>query len=175
MKQERDLSISLRTWSEVDLPLLEKLMGDSVMTEYLGGPETTEQLANRHQRYLKLADSGKGHMFVIVNSGGASVGSIGCWDTEWEGQPVYETGWSVLPAFQGQGIASQAIKAILEVMQAEAKYRFVHAFPSILNGASNAICKKAGFTFIEEAEFEYPPGNMIRCNNWRFDLQADNP
>jgi len=32
--------ISLRPWAEQDLPLLERLMGDPAMTEYLGGPET---------------------------------------------------------------------------------------------------------------------------------------
>ncbi|MBD0382969.1 hypothetical protein [Paenibacillus sedimenti] len=35
---------------------------------------------------------------------------------------------------------------------------------------SNAICRKLGFSFIKECEFEYPPGSIMRCNNWRLDL-----
>jgi RimJ/RimL family protein N-acetyltransferase len=49
----------------------------------------------------------------------------------------------------------------------------VHAFPSVDNAPSNAICRKLGFTLLDGAiEFEYPPGNLLRCNDWRFDLDA---
>jgi RimJ/RimL family protein N-acetyltransferase len=41
------------------------------------------------------------------------------------------------------------------------------------NLASNAICRKLGFTLVEEAEFEYPPGNFMRCNDWRLDLSRE--
>jgi hypothetical protein len=44
------------------------------------------------------------------------------------------------------------------------------AFPSIANAPSNAICRKLGFTLIEECEFEYPKGSFMRCNDWRLDL-----
>jgi RimJ/RimL family protein N-acetyltransferase len=46
----------------------------------------------------------------------------------------------------------------------------MHAFPSVDNLPSNAICRKIGFTLQEEVEFEYPPGNFMRCNDWRLDL-----
>ena len=49
-------------------------------------------------------------------------------------------------------------------------HRFVHAFPSVENLASNAICRKAGFTLLEEADFEYPKGRWMRCYDWAFDL-----
>ncbi|HVH31866.1 MAG TPA: GNAT family N-acetyltransferase, partial [bacterium] len=51
-------------------------------------------------------------------------------------------------------------------------YQFLHAFPSVENGPSNAICRKLGFTLQEEADFEYPPGHSMRCNDWRLDLWA---
>jgi hypothetical protein len=40
------------------------------------------------------------------------------------------------------------------------------------NAPSNAICRKLGFTLLEELEFEYPPGSFMRCNDWRLNLQA---
>jgi len=31
----------------------------------------------------------------------------------------------------------------------------------------------SGFTLLEECEFEYPKGSLMRCNDWRLDLFAD--
>ena len=173
MKQENDLSVRLRPWAEGDSPLLARLMGDPEMTKYLGGPEDSEQLARRHQRYVALTDSGKGQMFVIVGGDQQEpVGSVGYWETEWQGRLVWETGWSVLPEFQGQGIATKATVAVVEQARAQGKHRFIHAFPSVDNGASNAVCRKAGFTLASEVEFESwrVPGQIIRFNDWRLDL-----
>jgi hypothetical protein len=30
-----------------------------------------------------------------------------------------------------------------------------------------------GFTFQGEIDFAYPPGNFMRCNDWRLDLFGD--
>ena len=50
-------SVALQPWSAEDLPLLEKLLGDPKMMAHLGGPETPEQIAQRHQRYLQLPET----------------------------------------------------------------------------------------------------------------------
>ena len=85
---------------------------------------------------------------------------------------VWETGWSVLPEFQGLGIATLATKIIIERVRAEERHPFLHAFPSIKNGASNAICKKVGFRLLGQYDFEYPIGNLMTCNDWQVDLFA---
>jgi RimJ/RimL family protein N-acetyltransferase len=165
--------VRLEAWGEDDLPLLEKLMGDPAMTEHLGGPESPEKIAERQARYEGVTDTGKGRMFKIVDEAtGEAVGSVGYWEREWRGEQVYETGWSVLPTFQGRGIAGAATAQAIEKARAENKHRFLHAFPSVDNAASNAICRKLGFTLLEAREFEYPPGNFMRCNDWRLDLFA---
>jgi RimJ/RimL family protein N-acetyltransferase len=76
----------------------------------------------------------------------------------------------VLPEHQGRGIASGATALVLDHARAGGRRRFVHAFPSTDNPASNAICRKLGFTLLEVREFEFPPGSTMRCNDWRFDL-----
>jgi RimJ/RimL family protein N-acetyltransferase len=48
----------------------------------------------------------------------------------------------------------------------------MHAFPSVTNPPSNAICRKLGFTLMGEYDFEYPVGHLLRCNDWRLDLEA---
>ena len=78
----------------------------------------------------------------------------------------------MLPAFQGRGIAGRATAQALEAARSEGKHRFVHAFPSVDNAPSNAICRKVGFTLLGERDFEYPPGHAMRSNDWRFDLSA---
>jgi len=89
--------VVLQPWSDGDLALLEKLMGDPGMTVHLGGPESPEQILERH---------------------------------------------------------------------------LMHAFPSVANIPSNAICRKLGFSLIEECQFEYwrSPGTFMTVNNWRLDL-----
>jgi RimJ/RimL family protein N-acetyltransferase len=78
----------------------------------------------------------------------------------------------VLPAFQGRGIAGMATGQAIAAARSEQKHRFLHAFPSVDNAPSNAICRKLGFTLLEEVEFEYPKGSFMQCNDWRLDLFA---
>jgi RimJ/RimL family protein N-acetyltransferase len=161
--------VRLEPWAKGDLPLVEKLMGDPAMTEHLGGPESPEKLADRQARY-EVPGSG---MFKIVDEvTEEAVGSVGYWERSWRAERVYEIGWSVLPAFQGRGIASIATAQAIAKAKSERKHRFLHAFPSVDNGPSNAICRKLGFTLVEESEFEFPKGHFMRCNDWRLDLFA---
>ena len=161
--------VRLEPWAKGDLPLVEKLMGDPAMTEHLGGPESPEKLADRQARY-EVPGSG---MFKIVDEvTEEAVGSVGYWERSWRAERVYEIGWSVLPAFQGRGIASIATAQAIAKAKSERKHRFLHAFPSVDNGPSNAICRKLGFTLVEESEFEFPKGHLMRCNDWRLDLFA---
>lgn len=57
----------IEPWRPDDLPLLEQLLGDPRMMEHLGGPESPEQIAARHRRYLEPVDAGGGRMFRIVD------------------------------------------------------------------------------------------------------------
>ena len=166
-----NVEVLILPWSEEDLPLLEKLLGDPEMMTHLGGPESHEQILRRHQRYLHLPEDGTDHMFRIVwGPEGEGVGNVGYWRKTWRDQSVYEIGWLVLPGFQGHGIATKAAAAAIEHARRAPKYQFMHAFPSVENPASNAICRKLGFTLLEECQVEYPPGHSLTVNDWRLDL-----
>jgi RimJ/RimL family protein N-acetyltransferase len=165
----------IEPWDERDLPLLRQLMGDPAMTEHLGGPESPEKILERHDRYVHLAEDGKGRMFTIVEtSTGEPVGSTGYWELSSAEGEAFETGWSVLPAFQGRGAASSATALTIEQARGERAHRYLYAFPSVDNAPSNAICRKLGFTLIGVSKYEYPKdsGNVLRCNDWRLDLFA---
>jgi RimJ/RimL family protein N-acetyltransferase len=162
--------IELEPWIDADLDLLRRLNTPEIW-QHLGGPETDDQVAERHARYLDVGTAGSGRMFtVVLLPDRQTVGNIGYWEREWQGETVYETGWNVLPEYQGRGIGSAAATAIIAKARREHRHRQLHAYPSVANPASNAICHKAGFSLVGEYEIEFPKGSFMRCNDWRYDL-----
>ena len=145
-------NVTLEPWGSGGLPLLERLLGDPVMTEHLGGPESPEQLRERQGRYERAEHGDR--MFKIVDA------------------EVYEVGWMVVPEAQGRGIAGAATAQLIELARRDGRHRFVHAFPSVDNAPSNAICRTLGFELLEACEFEYPKGHWMTCNDCRLDLGA---
>jgi RimJ/RimL family protein N-acetyltransferase len=160
--------VRIEPWETGDLPLLEKL-NDPEMTKHVGGPESPEKVTERQSRYEKANSR---QYKVVVETGGGGVGWVGYWETIWHDVPVWETGWAVLPSFQGRGIASSATAQLMDRARAERLHRYVHAFPMVENAPSNAICHKLGFTLLGEIDFPARQGGFVRCNDWRFDLFA---
>jgi RimJ/RimL family protein N-acetyltransferase len=164
------MPIRIEPWGEGDRPLLERCLGDPAMMEHLGGPESIEKIGERQARY-EQPDS---KQFKIVDeASGEGVGWVGYWERDSHGEQVYEIGWAVLPPFQGRGIATAATAEAIARARAERAHRYLHAYPSVDNAPSNAVCRKLGFTLLGASEFEYPKGNRMRCNDWRLDLFAD--
>jgi RimJ/RimL family protein N-acetyltransferase len=159
----------LEPWDERALAL-ERRANTPEMQAHLGGVEDDSVLIRRHQRILdtKLNDEGE---FLLIVVEGEPVGSVGYWEREWAGETVYELAWKVLSGFQGRGLAVGATRAVLERAAATGRHDRAHAFPNVSNVASNSVCERAGFVFVEEVPFEYPKGTWIRCNDWRFDLR----
>jgi RimJ/RimL family protein N-acetyltransferase len=170
------LRLDLRPWQPDDLPLMQAIMGDPRMTEHLGGPESSEKLQSRLERYVRIGTAGNDRMYVIaIGSERIPCGSVGFWEKSWQGESVWEAGWHVLPAFQGRHIAAQATSMVVEQARSLGLHRFMHAFPSIHNAASNALCLKLGFALQGESDFEFPQGHWMRCNDWMLDLHPDQP
>ncbi|GAA1220397.1 GNAT family N-acetyltransferase [Kitasatospora nipponensis] len=172
VRSASEVPVRLEPWA--DLPEFEALLhltNTPEMTDHLGGPESAEAIAARHRRYTALVDDATGRMFrIVLLPQDEVVGSIGYWEREWQGEQVYETGWGVLPAFQGRGIAAAAARALADRVRTHGRHRSLHAYPSVDHPASNAICRKAGFTLRDSCTFEYPPGSFMRCNDWRLEL-----
>jgi RimJ/RimL family protein N-acetyltransferase len=162
-------SVRLEHWGEGDLPLVEQLVGDPRMMEHLGGPESPEKILERHARYLAAESAFK----IVDEENDVPVGWVGYWEHQWSDHlDVYEIGWAVLPEAQGRGIATAGTALAIELARNERKHRYVHAYPAVDNGPSNAICRKLGFELLGESEVEYPKGHFMRCNDWRLDLEA---
>lgn len=162
------MDVVLVPWSEDDFWLLRRANSPE-MTVHLGGPESEERLADRHRRYIA---PGPGCMYRVASAEtGEGMGTIGFWERDWRGGAVWETGWAVLPEFQGQGIAVAAARAVVGAARAVEGHRFLHAFPKVGNVASNGVCRRAGFRLLGAVELEYPEGNPITSNDWSVDLR----
>jgi RimJ/RimL family protein N-acetyltransferase len=165
-------TVRLEPWGRGDLALLERCLGEESMMRHLGGVESAEKIAERQRRYEQ---PGSGQFKIVEQSRGEGAGWVGYWDREWRGEEVYEIGWAVVPEFQGRGVALAAARRAIAAARAEARHRFVHAYPGVENGASNALARKLGFALLGPCELEYPPGRSMRCNDWRLDLYAAEP
>ena len=160
-----DVDVRLRPWAPDDLPLLERLLGDPAMTVHLGGPEPKVKLRRLHNDYLAMRPP-MGRMFAIVVDGREPpAGSVGYWLSDRGGETVWELGCSVLPEFQGRGIGTRALRLAPAAAWRDAA-RPIHAYPSVDNDASNAMCARAGFRLAGEVHVEYRPGRPVRVFDW---------
>jgi RimJ/RimL family protein N-acetyltransferase len=158
-------TVAIEPWTDADFGLLQRLLGDPAMMEHLGGPESPEKLAERQARYVGLETG----CFRVVADGEA-VGWVGVWDRD---ESSAEVGWSVVIEAQGRGIATRATQLLVDHARARHRWTWAHAYPSVDNGPSNAICRKLGFELVDAQDYEWPPGsgNQMRCNDWRYELE----
>jgi RimJ/RimL family protein N-acetyltransferase len=153
--------VQLLPYTDADFALSEALETDPEVMRELGGPISRERLARVHRR--RVGDPW--YMTIVPEPGGPAVGTIGIWETAHGDETLHETGWMVLPAFQGRGIASAALALLIDRAGAEPRFEAIHAFPPVTNAPSNALCRKFGFALVEEADFVYA-GRTLRCNHW---------
>lgn len=161
------MRVTLQQWARDDLPVLERA-NTPEMTSHLGGPESPDDLLQRHERYLRLGDAGLARMFRI-DVDGEPAGGIGWWQVDHEGVPAYETGWNVFPEQQGKGVASAALREVIRRVAALGDRTLLVAYPGVDNAPSNALCRRAGFTHTG-ADTAPWRGGRITFNVWELDL-----
>lgn len=163
--------MELQTITLDDLPLYESFYCDPRMMAHLGGPWPKERMPQKLLRDVGTVESGRAWVFKIIPEDGVgqAAGTVCIWENSWRGEAINEIGWMILPPFQGRGLATEAVRAILYKARSERRWDIVHAFPSVTNPPSNAICRKTGFSLLEECDLEWD-GRALRCNHWRLDL-----
>ncbi|MFV0287094.1 MAG: GNAT family N-acetyltransferase [Demequina sp.] len=157
-------SVRLRRWTDADVPVLESANSPEMMA-LLAGPEDAWQLHRRHERYLRGWDAGTPRMFTVRGRRGEAMGSVGWWESRFDGRDVYELGWVTLPEFQGRGVASQAARLAVADAVAHGDGRDLMACPPVENKASNGVCAAAGFQLVASQETEFR-GVAMMLNYW---------
>lgn len=155
--------VSLAPWAPQHFALLVEA-NTPPMTRHLGGPESAEELRARHERYLRSRDTGDAWMYAI-EADGVPAGGIGFWQVEHDGEEAYETGWNVLPAWQGRRVARSAVEMTVRTAEEAPPRERLFAYPSVDNAASNALCRTTGFTDLGEREFPFR-GIILRSRVW---------
>jgi RimJ/RimL family protein N-acetyltransferase len=159
-------AMQLQAYTDADLALTEALETDPEVMRELGGPIERDKLPGIHRRRL----SDPWWFKIVERPGGPAVGTIGVWETRHSGVVLHETGWMVLPAHQGRGIASAALALLID--RARGVFPSLHAFPPVTNAPSNALCRKFGFTLLGPTEFVYS-GRTLKCHHWSLALRAE--
>lgn len=160
------LSIRLRPYVDADRWLTEAIETSPTMMAHLGGPLPIDDIPAIHQRRLDGMTVDRLWYFTIeLEPDGQMVGTICLWSDPVDGGFQSEAGWAVLDEFQGRGLASAALRLLLERAAADGRWGDIHALPGVTNGPSNALCRRAGFTNVGEVVVDYA-GRQLRCNHW---------
>jgi RimJ/RimL family protein N-acetyltransferase len=163
-------SIRLRTYTDDDRWLTEAIETDPVMMADLGGPLPAEEIPRVHQRRLDGIAADRVWYFVVeLVPDRRVVGSICLWADAVAGGYRSEAGWAILHEFQGRGLATAALRLLIERAVEDGRWGDIHAFPGVSNGPSNAVCRKGGFVNIGEETVDYA-GRSLRCNHWVLEM-----
>jgi RimJ/RimL family protein N-acetyltransferase len=144
---------------------------DPVVMAELGGAVPDDEIPAVHRRRLATIADDPWYFVILATPDAVPVGTIGIWETEHDGATIHETGWMLLAAFHGRGLASAALAELLDRTRAEPRFEHLHAFPGVTNPASNALCRKFGFELLGEEEGGYRDVRL-RVNHWVLALSA---
>jgi len=161
-------SVELIPYDEGDLALTEALECDPDVMRHLGGPVDLADLVDVHRRRAEREDW---YFKIVPEAGSPAAGTIGIWQTEWDGVPIHEIGWMILPVFQGRGVATHALELLIRRARDEPRFERIHAFPSASNAPSNGLCRKFGFLLTGDGEFRFRD-RTLHCNHWELDVRA---
>src|SRR5947209_1983705 len=108
--------LTLRMFRESDFELYAAMCGDAETMRYIGdGQPLPRHIAWRNLALMvgHWSLRGYGLWAVEERSSGVLVGRIGFWNPE--GWPDFELGWMLRRGFWGQGYATEAARAALQV------------------------------------------------------------
>ncbi len=158
--------MELRLYQDSDLDFTRRLEMDPEVMEHLGGPQDEEAILKAHRRRSNPVPGGD--WWFVIEVDGEDAGTIGVWPHESDETAGHEVGWMVATGFQGCGVATKALAALLDRIRADERFGTVHAFPGADNEPSNALCRRAGFQLLGVETSTYR-GKPFTCNHWVLD------
>ena len=151
-----------------DLDLYQSILTDPEMTSEIGGPRPARDLQEKLETIVHEVKDGRTWFSVVLpDEGEPWAGWVCIWEHEEDGERFSEMGWMTIPQLQGRGLATAAVQELLERARSERKRGEIRAYPAITNAASNAICRKAGFTLVGQKKLGRE--SVLLSNDWRID------
>ena len=161
--------MDLVSYRDEHLALTEALELDPETMRELGGPADPADIPRVHRLRIETVANGEWYFVIVPEPPRPPAGTIGIWGSTFKDRPIQEVGWMVLPEFRGRGIASEALRMLIERARSDPRYDRIHAFPRVTNAPSNALCRRAGFTHVEETEVRFRD-RPLRVNHWELDV-----
>jgi RimJ/RimL family protein N-acetyltransferase len=142
--------LTLKPHEPHDLEASYSLWSDPKTTTFIGGrPFTREECWSRILRYRGLWSTlGYGYWAVFEKSTGRFIGEVGLADFQRDFVPMLdapEAGWAVMPWAQGQGYATEAMRAALAWAQSALPFHRVVCIINPENIISTRVAYKLGF------------------------------
>ncbi len=154
--------LSLRPWHADDLPSLIAMNRDPAVNLPLGGLSLVENSASSLENYQRhFAHYGWG-VFHLTDRNGSFVGLAGLQPARatLPYAPATEAVWRLRPEYWGQGLASEALKTILDALPATSEITEVLAVVAMPNLRSAATARRLGFRHDPERDFIYPDTSL---------------
>lgn len=165
--------LRLRPYTDADRWLTESIETSPLMMADLGGPLPAADIPGIHARRIEgMAADRLWYFTVELRPEGTAVGTICLWSDAVAGELRSEAGWAILPEFQGRGLATEALRLLIDRARDDGRWGDIHAFPGVSNGPSNAVCRKARFENVGEETVVYA-GRQLRCNHWVLEAGVD--
>lgn len=150
--------LGFRKWREDDYELALRLWGDAEVTRFIGGPYSAQRVRERLAR--EISNMTEYHvqywpMFLIAD--GANIGCCGLSPYKVD-EGIFEIGAHLHTAFQKQGYAREAVRAVMEhaFRSLGANALFAGHHPE--NVRSRYFIEQLGFRYTRD-EF-YPPTGL---------------
>ena len=149
LKSER---LGFRWWTAEDMPLAQQLWGDLEVTKYFGGPFSEDEVRKRfkHERARRMVH-GFQYWIIELLATGEFVGVCGLRPYR-PAEDIIELGFHLLPKFWGQGLATEAARAVIP-------YAFEKYSPKKLiaghhpeNVNSKKVLGKLGFSYSHDED-----------------------
>ena len=142
----------LRELREEDFPDYEILAADIEVMRYLGGKTQSRVEAWRHMGYLvgHWTLRGYGYWAAEEKATGKFIGRIGFSNPA--GWPGFELGWTIAPAYQGRGFASEGARRLLRYAFEDLDKPHVISLIHPDNTPSRKVAEKLGETLEGETE-----------------------
>lgn len=155
-----------------DLNFLVKLYQNQEMMAYLGGILSRELIEERLKKWSAHWEaSGFGFGIVRLRNSPQEVGACILFQTEIEGEKLFEIGWMIDVPFQGRGYATEIAKAYIDFAIHHLNATLFAAFPTENNLPSNKICEKLGFLCMGQYRYHFLD-NTLDTRYWRYEVKA---
>jgi RimJ/RimL family protein N-acetyltransferase len=149
------------------------LFGDPLVAEWIWpegragdeavGPRTPEQVGAILDRFAAhWSEHGFGWWFLRERESGEFVGEVGLQRVGLDGERVVEVGWTLLPAYWGNGYATEAAVAALAHGFGTLRLDEIYAFTMTGNAASRRVMERLGMTYVRDTEREGLPHVLYR-------------